>query len=212
MGGNLRWLIIAVGLIALIVGPFLLWGPAIESWATQVLANSQSRPFIGALIVGLLAADVVIPVPSSILSVIAGTVFDWRIAAPLVWAGMTLGCVLGYALGAAAVQGGARSFIGDAEFERARRVAGTAGPAMLIFARAVPVLAEASTIAAGAARMHFATFFISTSAANAAIALAYTAVGATAAASGSFVLVFVGLTLVPAIGYAVVQGARRRSA
>ena len=116
---------------------------------------------------------------------------------------MCLGCVFAYVLGMSAGRFLAVRLVGEAQLRKARRLFTDAGPAMLIVARAVPVLAEASALAAGAARMPFAPFVIATSVANAGVAVAYAAAGAAAVSNGSFLIVFIGLVTVPAIGWTV---------
>jgi uncharacterized membrane protein YdjX (TVP38/TMEM64 family) len=189
--------------LAAIIGPFLLFETQISEWLSVVFSAVRDHPWMGAsVIVALLAGDAVLPVPSSLVSAFAGAVFNWELGTAIIWCGMCLGCVFAYGLGSSAGRVLAFPIVGEAELARARRLFTDIGPAALIVTRAVPVLAEAGAMAAGAARMPFWPFMISTSVANAGIAVAYAATGAAAAASGSFLIVFTGLATVPAIGWA----------
>jgi uncharacterized membrane protein YdjX (TVP38/TMEM64 family) len=154
------------------------------------------------LIVALLSGDAVLPIPSSILSAFAGGAFGWRTGALVIWSGMTLGALVSYALGASAGRGVAVRIVGKTELERARSLFADVGPAALIVTRAVPVLAEAATLVAGAARMPFWIFLLSTSVANVGVAIAYASIGAAAASSSSFLIAFIGLVSVPALAWA----------
>jgi uncharacterized membrane protein YdjX (TVP38/TMEM64 family) len=199
----LRWLAFSSLLAAAILLPFLLFEDFLAAWTSAALGGARDRPLLSAgLIIALLAGDAALPVPSSILSSFAGGAFGWRSGALVIWTGMTLGAVLGYGLGSSAGRGVAIRIVGPAELNRARRLFADVGPAALIVTRAVPVLAEASTLVAGAARMPFRLFLLSTGAANAGVATAYSGVGAVAASANSFLIVFIGLVSIPAVAWA----------
>jgi membrane protein DedA with SNARE-associated domain len=200
----LGWTALVILLLAAILTPFLLFERQIEAALGAVFAAARGHPWLGGgVIVALLAGDAVLPVPSSLVSAFAGAAYHWRLGAAIIWIGMCLGCVFAYALGMSAGRFLALPLVGEAQLRKARRLFTDIGPALLIVARAVPVLAEASALAAGAARMPFAPFMISTSVANAGVAVAYAATGAAAVSNGSFLIVFIGLVTIPAIGWTV---------
>jgi uncharacterized membrane protein YdjX (TVP38/TMEM64 family) len=209
----LRWTALAAVVLGAILIPFVVFEGPILDWTQTALVAARQSPALGvALVVGLLAGDVVLPVPSSLVSVFAGAAFGWFAGAMVIWIGMTLGCVAGYALGVSAGRLLALRVVGEAELERAKRLFESVGPVALIVTRAVPVLAEAGTLAAGAARMPLLSFLVSTSLANAAVAAAYAAVGAAAASSQSFLILFLGLALVPALAWSAWLRVRRSHA
>jgi membrane protein DedA with SNARE-associated domain len=202
----LRWAAVGAAVLALILLPFLLLEEPLTAWLEQAFEVVRARPLVGAsVVIALLATDCVLPIPSSVVSAFAGGAFGWAAGAGVIWLGMTLGCLAGYALGASAGRIFVMQVVGRHELERAQRLFNDLGPATLVVARAVPVLAEASIIAAGAARMPLAPFLAWTALANAAIAAAYALTGAAAASAGSFLLVFLGLALVPAIGWTILR-------
>ena len=206
-----RWALLIGLLLAAILVPFLVFEKQVGELLGAAFQAAQGHPWIGgAIVVGLLAGDVVLPVPSSLVSAFAGAAYSWAAGAAIIWIGMVLGCLAAYGLGASAGRFLALPVVGEAELARARRLFADAGPAMLIVARAVPVLAEASALAAGAARMPLVPFLAATGVANAGVAVAYAATGAAAASSGSFLIVFLGLAAVPAIGWAVWRLLRHR--
>ena len=207
---TLRWLALAALVLGAILIPFVAFEGPIMDWTQRALAVARDKPGLGAaLVIGLLAGDVVLPVPSSLVSVFAGAAFGWLAGAAVIWIGMTLGCVAGYAVGFSAGRLLALRVVGDAELERAKRLFESAGPVALIVTRAVPVLAETGTLAAGATRMPLLGFLLSTSLANAAVAAAYAAVGAAAAASQSFLVLFLGLALIPALAWSAWRRLRK---
>lgn len=201
-GKVLRWSLLGVTLIALIIVPFVLFESQISDGLETVFAVVRGRPVLGAsLIIALLAGDCLLPVPSSIVSAFAGAAFSWAVGSVVIWTGMVLGCAIAYGLGASAGRVLALPVVGEGELARAQRLFSNIGPAALILTRGVPVLAEAGAMAAGAARMPFWSFMAATSLANAGIAVAYAATGALAASAHSFMLVFIGLIAVPAVGW-----------
>ncbi len=208
-----RWAVLIVLLLAAILVPFLLFERQVEAALGAAFAAARGHPWIGGgVIVALLAGDAVLPVPSSLVSAFAGAAFDWRLGAAIIWVGMCLGCVFAYLLGSSAGRFLAMPLVGEDQLRKAQRLFTDAGPAMLIVARAVPVLAEASALAAGAVRMPFLPFMIATSVANAGVAVAYAAAGAAAVSNGSFLIVFIGLVTVPALGWMVWRVVLKRPA
>ena len=199
MPALVRWTAAGLTLLALILVPFLLLeGQVLKAAGGLFGAGGQAGALLALAIVALFAADVVLPVPSSLVSVAAVALFGW-LGGLLIWIGMTIGCGLGYWLGSRAGRPLAQRFIGPDEVARAERIAGELGPATLVLTRAVPVLAEAATVAAGLAAMPLRRFALATGLANAGIALLYAALGS--AAAGSFAMLFAAAVAVPAAGW-----------
>ncbi len=208
-----RWVGLTLAVLLAIIVPFVLLEAQITAWTTAAFEAARGQPWLGGgIIVALLAGDVILPVPSSVVSAFAGALLGWKLAALVIWSGMTIGCAFGYWLGASAGRGVAMRVVGAGELDRARRLFDNIGPVALIITRAVPVLAEAGTLAAGAAGMPFWLFMLATAVANIGVALAYAGLGAAAVSSGSFLLAFIGLAAVPALGWTLWRlVARRRS-
>lgn len=202
MAGSLKWVVIALALFAAVSMPFVLFeGPVLHFAASLFEPGGPAAPLLALVIFGLFAGDVVLPVPSSLVSVAAVALFGWA-GGLLIWVGMSVGCALGYWLGGRAARPLALRYLGRAELERARRIAEDVGPATLVLTRAVPVLAEAATVAAGLAAMPLARFAAATGLANAGIALVYAAAGAAVPGSGeSFLMLFAAAVALPALGW-----------
>jgi membrane protein DedA with SNARE-associated domain len=118
---------------------------------------------------------------------------------------MTFGCLGGYLLGRGAGGAAIQKLLGPAEEARMAAAARRHGPWLLAVFRAVPVLAEASVIFAGASRMPLRTFLPIVALSNLGVAAAYGAVGALAAEAASFLVVFAASILVPALGLLVAR-------
>lgn len=191
-------------LLAAIVVPWLLLDGWMQGAGAGWLEAVRARPLAAAgAVVTLLAADVVLPIPSSLVAVFAGGALGFARGALAIWIGLMLGCGIGYAVGARPGRRLARRLVGPVQLAALERQGATIGPLALILARGVPVLAEASVIAAGTARMDRRLFLASVTVANAVVALAYAGVGALAVDTQSFLLVFTGIAAVPALAWAL---------
>ncbi|MGZ8285068.1 MAG: TVP38/TMEM64 family protein [Allosphingosinicella sp.] len=197
-----KWIAAGFVLVTLILLPFLLFeGQVLEVARDLFGTGGQAGALLALAIVALFAGDVFLPVPSSLVSVAAVALFGWA-GGLLIWIGMTIGCGLGYWLGSRAGRPLAERFLGRHEVARAQRIAADVGPATLVLTRAVPILAEAATVAAGLTAMPLRRFALTTGLANAGIALVYVALGTSAAGSaGSFPFLFAAAIAVPATGW-----------
>jgi len=198
----LRWFILLALVMALILIPFLLLEQPMTALMTDTLMAARGHAVLaGAAIALILLVDILLPVPSSLVSGFAGAALGFWGGAFAIWLGMSGGCLLGYGLGRSAGHAAMRRVVGPEETERARRMLSGAGGVALVVTRAVPVLAETLVLGAGAARMPLGPFLLLTGAANLAVALAYAAVGALALSADSFLLFFFGLAALPAVSW-----------
>jgi uncharacterized membrane protein YdjX (TVP38/TMEM64 family) len=192
------WAILLALLLVVILAPFLVFEDAVFEVATSALAPDHSRSLTGIAIVALLASDIFLPVPSSLVSTGAGALlgFFWGTVASAV--GMTVGCVGGYLVGHRYGRRVATTFVAPDEIARAEAKLQAHGVLSLLLLRPVPVLAEASVISAGALRVPFTPACVAVSAANVAVSAWYAGIGASANKTG-FVLVFAAALSLPAL-------------
>jgi uncharacterized membrane protein YdjX (TVP38/TMEM64 family) len=198
-------------LLAVLV-PFFLWGEPLELAARGFLETRRPDWQVALVLGGLLAGDIALPVPSSLAATAAGALLGFWRGTLTCWAGMTVGSVLGYLLGARAGGTALRRMVGESEVARLARLAERHGPWFLVALRAVPVLAEASVVFAGVSRMPWRGFLTAAVLANLGISATYAAVGASAAEAGSFLLFFAGMVLLPAVALWLVRSATARRA
>ncbi|WP_437722166.1 TVP38/TMEM64 family protein [Sorangium sp. So ce861] len=210
----LGWAGFSCVLLLAILVPFFLFADRIEAAARALLASPPSGVAAALVLGGLLASDVVLPVPSSFVSTAAGGLLGFWRGAAVSWAGMMAGAGLGYLLGARAGAPALQRMVGASELARLTRAAERHGPWFLLLFRGVPVLSEASVVFAGAGRMPLRAFFTVTALANLGISATYAAVGASAARLTSALLLFAGIVLLPGIALLVVRLSewRRRAA
>ncbi len=172
----LRWSLLSLLVLAFILVPFTLWEDSVNAWSARTLATSTHRVLLAGLVVCLLTADVLLPVPSSFVAAGAMALLGPWQGGLTVAAGMTLSAWLGYALGLWGGEPLAAYVAGAAELERARGLMRRYGSWVLLVCRGVPVLAEASTLLAGATRMNLGRFALVTALGNVGLASAYAAV------------------------------------
>jgi uncharacterized membrane protein YdjX (TVP38/TMEM64 family) len=199
----LRWAILWTILIAIVIVPFLVFEKQFEQLSTWLAQGNASGWATAAAILALLALDVFLPVPSSIVSTGAGVLLGFWRGAAVIWIGMTLGCLIGYVFGAySAVP--ARRLVGADGLSRAGKIMDRYGLFAIVICRPIPVLAESSVVFAGLVRSPLVPFVWLTALADLGIACAYAAVGAFSMQAGSFLLTFAGALALP--GLAILAG------
>ena len=204
------WAIVLALLLIAILAPFLLLEQRIHTWAERLTSPHLSTEAIAAAVISLLALDIFLPVPSSIVSTAAGAALGLLPGLAASLAGMTLGSLLGYGCGRRYGLPLVRRVVRDRDLEhvliRFRRSAGWALAAM----RPVPVLAEASALVAGVAGVPLPAYIGITTLANTGISLVYCAIGASVLQSGSFLLAFAASLLLPGLAMLIGRVLRYR--
>jgi len=139
--------------------------------------------------VGLLIADVVLPVPSSIVMVAHGALFGVLWGTVLSLIGSVGAAVFGFAIGR---RGGnlLERVVTPAERERASSILARWGTLAIIVTRPVPLLAETVAIMAGASSMSWRALVGASIAGSLAPALLYALTGAAVANLQNTVLMF----------------------
>lgn len=193
----IRWCLLALAVLALITLPFVLIDESLTKSVEEFTRSGPSRPLIATVLTLLLALDVFLPVPSSLIATASGVLLGFMQGSLVTWMGMQAGALIGYALGRSAGRGAARRFVGEGELRRAEHSHCRWGGFSLVVSRAVPVLAESSVLLAGLVRMPFARFVAWTGASNAAISMVYASVGAYALETRAFLMAFAASMLLP---------------
>lgn len=168
-----RWAALTCLVLVLILVPFALWEEPLTALSARLLAPASGRALLSALVVLLLASDVLLPIPSSFVSAGAVALLGAWWGGASIALGMTLGAWLGYGIGVWGGEPLARRVAGPGELERAARMMDRFGSGLVLVCRGVPVLAEASTLLAGATRLGALRFGLATALGNVGLALAY---------------------------------------
>ena len=148
----------------------------------------------GAAVAGvlLLVADVVLPVPSSLVMAAHGALFGTAAGALLSILGSTLAALAGFVLGRAG-NDVVRRYVTPAEHDRAGAMLRRWGVLAIVISRPVPILAETVVILAGSSPLGWRQTALAAAAGSLAPAVVYAWAGAHAGGAASHALVFGGV-------------------
>ena len=201
----------------LVIASFLLFEQQIQDFLTHLNLYQPSTPAqtlnLALLLVALLALDVVLPVPSSVVALLAVALFGSLGGYLVIFIGLCLGAGLGYALGA----GYFRLLSGRLGLHQRQpgQLGYRLGTLSLICLRGVPVLAETSVVAAGMQRYPLRAFLLITTLANAGLALAYTAIGTFLIEQNALLVTVLASMVLPLLfvaGYSLLKALRKPAA
>lgn len=160
-------------LSAAILAPFALWGQRMDEGVPAWFA-AHSDPLIIAIAgIVLLVADVLLPIPSSIVSIgLCVALGPWW-GGLATFVGSTLSFLAGYLLGRLTPEARLRAWIGGAAWDRLRHRAQAQALWWIVVARPLPMLAEMTAILAGVWRVPFALALALAALSSAAVAAIY---------------------------------------
>jgi uncharacterized membrane protein YdjX (TVP38/TMEM64 family) len=197
-------LVIAAVLLVPIV-PFLLFGGLEERVLGWIDEPAGSRTAVATLVVGMLASDILLPVPSSAVSTYSGAHLGWLAGTAASWLGMTCGATIGFALARTLGRPLAERLSKPTDLARIERLSRRFGTAVLIVTRPLPVLAEAAVLLLGVSRLSWRRFFVAVGLSNLGIAAAYAAFGQFALERGSLAAALVASIVLPVVAMFVVR-------
>lgn len=165
--------------LAVVLVPFAMFGQQLDAWVADFLHKREGMAIFVAVVV-LLAADIFLPIPSSLVSLTAGAVLGTWLGAAAIWVGMTTGSAVGWAAGhgllgrfSPPVEQGARGIM-------PAKLAGMSDMMALVLLRPIPVLAEMSVLILSARGMTFRRLIAICAAANVPVAVLFAYFGAQA--------------------------------
>jgi uncharacterized membrane protein YdjX (TVP38/TMEM64 family) len=169
-------LLIAVVLLVPIL-PLLFLGLSFEDrvigWFEQELSDGVRF----ALIVAVLAGDLFLPIPSSMVSTYGGGILGTWPATAASWLGMTLGAAAGFGLARVFGNRFSARYAGAGDLQQMAALSRKFGPLALVLTRALPILAEACVLLMGATRLSWRRFLVPVLAGNFVVSLTYAACG-----------------------------------
>lgn len=170
--------LLLVTLVLLVpIVPFVLFGDELEAQIAAWLTPAPPPGTLAALVAGVLAVDIFLPIPSSAVSTLAGAKLGVGLGTAASWVGLSIGALLGFGLARWLGRPLAERFTAADDLARMEQLSARYGPTVLVLARAAPVLAEASVLLLGATGLSWRRFAPPMLAANLGIALAYSAFG-----------------------------------
>ena len=175
--GLVRQLLLIAALLAIPVIPFLIFGERLEARIANWFSLELPPGNVAVAVFGLLAGDILLPVPSSVLTTFAGRVLGFWDGTAVAWCGMTAGAVLAFGLVRVFGRPLAKRLSNDRELARMDALASRWGVFVLVLTRPIPVLAEAGVLLLGTTRLEWWRFLVAVGLSNLGIAAAYAALG-----------------------------------
>ena len=171
--------------------------PLISAWMAHAGAGTA------ATVIGLLAADLFLPIPSSLIMVLSGAAFGVVWGSILSLVGSVGGEWLGFELVRRYGRSASARLVGDEELERLSRVFARHGAAAVVVTRALPIVMETMSVVAGLSTMKRRTFLAASLLGTIPIVVVYAYAGAISKATGSAVPAIVMLVAVAGFGWVI---------
>ena len=203
-------LLVAAALLAPVV-PFVLWGDRIETAVDAWLRSGPEDAAVGWATIAVLATDVLLPVPSSLVNTWAGAQLGIVHGTLCAWSGLTIGGVAGFALSRWLGPPLVDRLVAPADRRHLQALAQRQGWLLVIATRPMPLLAEATVLLLGSMRLGWNSFLPGLLLSNFGLALAYAALGATARSSGRLGLVLLCSIVLPVAATLVVRSMLART-
>jgi len=131
-----------------------------EAWDAEVLAGRFREAKGWAWLVGiaLLLADLLLPIPGTIVMSALGAVYGVWLGGFIAAAGSMLAGMFGYGVGRFFNEGFAKRWLGERDFEKGKSLFQRGGEWVVAMSRALPILPEVLACMAGLLRMPFGKF------------------------------------------------------
>ena len=196
----MRLFLVFFGLAAAVLAVWLAFGGAWEArftleGAVQWLENAG--PWSWAAGIGLLVADLLLPVPSTVVMSALGWIHGVITGGLVASAGLMLSRLCGYGIGRWIHEPTARKLLGSKDFERGNLLFARGGGWMVAVSQALPVVPEALACTAGLVRMPLRRFVVSLACGSLPVGFLFAAVGQLGRDQPAWALAF--SILVPAI-------------
>lgn len=155
------WLMI--GIAALFLLSWGLFGESLEvAWNVGTLTEhfEQAKNWAWLLGILLLLADLLLPIPGTVVMSVLGAVYGFWIGGLIATAGSMLAGILGYGVGRFFDEKFAKRWLGEKDFEKGKTIFDKSGAWVVAVSRALPILPEVLACMAGLLRMPFGKFVI----------------------------------------------------
>jgi uncharacterized membrane protein YdjX (TVP38/TMEM64 family) len=174
-------IIIVAVILAGILVPFMIWGERFDA----ALSLEGSRTWMAQFGfwawlagIGLLIADIALPVPSTIVMSALGLTYGWFMGGCLASAGSFLSGLVAYTLSRWFGRPAARWIAGEDALGKGTIIFEKQGGWLVALSRWMPVLPEAVACLAGLVKMDFRSFAISLACGSLPVGFAFAAIGA----------------------------------
>lgn len=195
---RLNRLLVAMLLVTVAVPlvPFLAFGTRLDTIVTAWLDPPPPAFVVAVIEVAVLAADLLLPVPSSMVATLGGARLGVLAGTACSWLGMTAGAVAGWWLGRLA-GGNALGRLAPDERRSLEEHQRRLGPLLVVLTRPLPLVAEATVLLAGGSGMPLRDFLPAAAAGNLAISAAWSTAGALGRSADSLPAALVWSLVIP---------------
>ena len=176
----MRLLWIFFGLAALVVIPFLLWGDTLENMLTPTGTIQWLQaygPWAWAAGLGLLSADLLLPIPGTVVMAALGFLYGPVLGGFVAGTGSILAGTIGYSLCRFAGRGAAEWLIGQEDLEEGEQLFANVGGWLVVLSRWLPVFPEVIACMAGLSRMPAGRFHLALACGSLPLGFTFAAVG-----------------------------------
>lgn len=178
---GMRLIVLFVGMAVVFLATWLIWG---GSWDEQFTLEGTvawmggTKDWAWAAGIGLLVADLFLPMPGTVVMAALGYLYGPWIGGLLASVGGMLAGVAGYGVGRMFGENFSRRWLGEKDFERGQRVFEKGGGWIVAFSRALPILPEVISCLAGISRMPFGKFLVALACGSVPMGFTFAAIGA----------------------------------
>jgi len=190
--------------VAIPLVPLLVFGEQLDVAVARFLDPPPAAAVVAAVEVGVLTADILLPVPSSLVTTLGGAILGVPLGTLCGWLGMTLAALVGWGLGRL-LGGRAASRLPSEERRFVEQFRHKAAGLLVILSRPIPLLAETAAILVGGSGMPLMRFLPAVAAGNLAVALAWSLAGSLGRQHEQLQSILVLSLLVPVAGAAAMM-------
>jgi uncharacterized membrane protein YdjX (TVP38/TMEM64 family) len=136
-----------------------------EAWDVEALAGKfrEAKGWAWLLGIALLLADLLLPIPGTIVMSALGAVYGVWLGGIIAASGSMLAGMTGYGVGRFCKEDFAKRWLGERDFEKGKSLFRGGGAWVVAMSRALPILPEVLACMAGLLRMPFGKFVIALS-------------------------------------------------
>ena len=187
-----RWWLLISTVAFLLMLPFLIWG----EWLSHLSFTGMAQWLGGqggwawALAIGLLCADILLPIPGTVVMSALGYIYGWWLGGIIASAGSFLSGLIAYGACRAAGRPAARWIAGDESLAKGEKwFAGSSAGWVVAVSRWTPVLPETIACLAGLALMPARRFIAALACGTVPLGFAFAAIGQIGTQNGTLAVV-----------------------
>jgi uncharacterized membrane protein YdjX (TVP38/TMEM64 family) len=177
---NRALLLLVLLVLSGIIVPFVIWGARFDSAFSLEGARAWMESYgrwAWAAGIALLVADIVLPVPSTVVMSALGWMYGWWVGGWICAAGSMLSGILAHAVCRYIGRGAARWIAGEEGLLRGEEIFERRGGWLVALSRWMPVLPEAVACLAGLSRMRWRVFLPSLACGSVPTGFVFAAIG-----------------------------------